>query len=672
MRKSCFIAVICVFSFQACEKGLIVEDTEYNNGFVENEIHCIVTAGLPSDQKAPETRVVLDGDSPSAPIVAQWQGSTSSFQDRFAIIGEDNDGGIAHVTDALRLVDETEDSVSGTFEFSFDKDYWIDDLDCRRFYALYPVRDYDSSYLSGNDYDNDNWLYRFSEQSGLFSDLTHNLFMVSPQIDLDNPSIEFQYGIAILRLSSLHIPDLVGRTVSNIKVKSNAIRDAIVFNSNCSFSDYYAAGNEICITGDYLISADGKISDNLYLVFFPSKDPIEYLYISVEIDGNMYYYSYSGNLSSFTAGKVYTLSGATLLFKDTSPDFAWYLNPVGENRYEISNAKEFLGFQKIVNGEEEALAVIGLEEADKFESKTVDIVAGSTIDLSEVSIPGVSWSPIVGFKGTLNGHNSSITGLYISGAYHYFGACLGLFETIESARIESLNVEGVFSINGCFNGSIGGLVANANQSSIINCSASISLSHSGGYGNRIGGIVGSLLGSSIIGSSDTSIIDIETQSLDSDYVGGVVGFSSSYSTICACSHFESPISVNARSYVGGVIGRENGDTRITACYNSGRITLGGQGGQIHGGGNVSAYPYVSSCYYTRSSSSVYTGANAYYGIGRYPGDSYDYGTQRVTDEASMNAACEDMNSKIDEWNSSNPTMQCSRRYHVENGQIVFN
>ena len=384
MRKSCFIAVICVFSFQACEKGLIVEDTEYNNGFVENEIHCIVTAGLPSDQKAPETRVVLDGDSPSAPIVVQWRGSTSSFQDRFAIIGEDNDGGIAHVTDALRLVDETEDSVSGTFEFSFDKDYWIDDLDYRWFYALYPVRDYDSSYYTGSDDDNENWLYRFSEQSGLFSDLTHNLFMVSPQIDLDNPSIEFQYGIAILRLSNLHIPDLIGKTVSNIKVKSNAIRDAIVFNSSCSFSDYYAAGNEISITGSFNVNSQGIIDDNIYIVFYPSSDSLEYLTLSLLVNGLKYSYSYSGSLTSFSAGKVYTLNGAELSYKDTSPDYNWYLNPMGEGHYLVSNAKEFLGFQRIVNGDEDALSIVGIEEADKFDSKIIDLVPESTIDLSDV------------------------------------------------------------------------------------------------------------------------------------------------------------------------------------------------------------------------------------------------------------------------------------------------
>ena len=55
-------------------------------------------------------------------------------------------------------------------------------------------------------------------------------------------------------------------------------------------------------------------------------------------------------------------------------------------------------------------------------------------------------------------------------------------------------------------------------------------------------------------------------------------------------------------------------------------------------------------------------------ISQYPMDS---GTHRVSDEAGMIAACDEMNSKIDEWNTSNPTIQCSRRYYVENNQIVF-
>lgn len=661
------LSIVFAFSTQACERYLISESVENSKDFVENEIHYLVSASMPSDKSVPETKVVLEGDSPSAPIVSKWQGSTSDFQDSFAILGYDRDGNIARVTNAVRLANETEDSITGTFEFSIDKDYWIEDLEYRYFYPFYPIRDYDLEYYTGSDDDNDNWVYKFSEQSGRFEDLTNNLFMTGPQIDLEDPSVEFQYGIAVLRLSNLCIPDLRDHSVSNIKVKSNAIKDALSY--RYSFKEYYAAGNEISITGGFTTNSSGVIEDNIYLVFYPSSESLDYLVISLESDGRKYSYEYSGGLTGFSAGKVYTLNGAELTYKDTSPDYDWYLNPISSNHYLISNAKDFLGFQKIVNGDEDALSFLGLENADKFESKTIDLVTGATIDLSEVLSPRESWIPIDGFKGIINGNGTTISNLYIDGSFHYMGAKIGLFASLENATINSLTVSGMISVNGCYNGYIGGLVADANQSSIINCSTSISLSHSGGYGNGVGGVVGRAQSSLIIGSSDTSSIQINTASGDSDYVGGVVGFSSSYSTLCACAHFESPVSVDARSYVGGVVGREHGDTRISACYKSGKITMGGQGGQIHGGGSTPAYPYVSSCYYTGSYSSL--GGNAYYGIGRYPGDSFDYGTQRVTDEAGMMAACEDMNAVIAEWNTNNPTMQSSRRYYVENSQIVF-
>lgn len=668
MKRLLCLAAVCSVAFQSCEKGLIKEKAEYNNEFVENEIHCIVTAGLPSDPRVPQTRVVLDGDSPSAPIVAQWRGSTSSFQDCFAIIGEDNDGGIAHVTDALRLVDETEDSVSGTFEFSFDKDYWIDDLDYRWFYALYPVRNYDSSYYTGSDDDNENWLYRFSEQSGLFSDLTHNLFMVSPRIDLDNPSIEFQYGIAILRLSNLRIPDLIGKAVSDIKVKSNAIRDAIVLNSRCSFSDYYAPSNEISITGSFNVNSQGIIDDNVYIVFYPLSDTIEYLSLSLEIDGRKYSYSYSGSLTNFTAGKVYTLSDAELTYRDASPEYNWYLNPIGENHYLISNAKEFLGFQKIVNGDEDALSVVGLEEADKFETKTIDLVPGSTIDLSDVLDTGENWIPIDGFRGSLNGCGATIANLFIGGSLQD-RANVGLFATIESARIESLVVKGKLPIEYCWLGHIGGLVGYSEQSDIINCSSEVNLTfkHSDyGGGDSMGGVVGRASRSNIIGCCDSSTI---TSNSDlEEYVGGVIGAANNRSSIIACSHFNTAVYVNnsSRSIVGGIVGGDGGDTTISACYNSGKISSGFRSGGQISGGSTNQPDKISSCYYSGESN------NAYSGVGINYGSSFDSGTQRVKSEAELIQACEDMNAAIDEWNSNDPTMHCSRRYYYENGQIVFN
>ena len=670
MRKSIYIAAVCVLSFQACEKGLIVEETEYNNGFVENEIRCLVTAGLPSEQRYPETRVVLDGDSPSSPIVAQWQGSSIDYQDKFAILGYDSSGNIAHITNASRLAEETDDSITGTFEFSIDKDYWIEDLEFRSFYPFYPIKNYDVLYYTGSDDDKDNWVYKFSEQTGHFDDLTNNLFMTGPRLDIDDPYVEFQYGIAILRLSNLSIPGLEGQTVSRIKVRSNAIRDAVSY--RYTFSDYYAAGNEISLNGSFLVNANGLIEESIYLVFYPSSELLQYFSISLESNGKEYFYSYSGALSSFATGKVYSLNGAKLTYRDTSPDYNWYLNPSGEDLYFISNAKEFLGFQRIVNGDESALSIVGIEEADKFESKTIELASGSTIDLSDILNPGENWIPIDGFKGTLKGHGASIVNLYIDGSFHYNGAKIGLFAYLENASIESLTVSGVLDANGCYNGSIGGIVGYCYQSSILNCTTSLSILHSGGYGNSVGGLAGRSMGSFIVGCVDFSTINVITDSRDTDYVGGIAGYCyySLYSKIVGCAHFSGQVRSTEISRVGGILGHDpDGRNEIIACYNNATIR-GTRPGQILGGcGLGKGSPRITSSYYSGD-------GDAYHGVGSLNGtgsinDMYDYGTQGVHQETEMTAACDDMNTKIDEWNSSNPSMQCSRRYYFDNGQIVF-
>ena len=51
--------------------------------------------------------------------------------------------------------------------------------------------------------------------------------------------------------------------------------------------------------------------------------------------------------------------------------------------------------------------------------------------------------------------------------------------------------------------------------------------------------------------------------------------------------------------------------------------------------------------------------------------SYDYRTQHVTGEESSLSACEDMNAKIQEWNTTNPTMTCLRTYRYSDSRIVF-
>lgn len=672
MKRICFPICALLLCLQACNS--VIDDTDIQTDEI-NVTHFLLSAGLPSD-KDPGSKVILEGDTPSSPIILKWQGSTSDFREQFAIIGYDSDGNIAHVTDASRLAEETEDSTTGTFDFSFDTAYWIDDLEYRSFYALYPYRPYDAIYLSGNDNDKDNWVFKFAEQTGHFEDITQNLFMTSDRIDLEEPDIQFQYGIAILRLSGLTVPEMAGQTISNIKIKSNAIKDAISY--RYTISDYYAAGNEITISGEYPVNADGLVEENLYAVFFPTSNTIDYLSLTLTIEGTNYSYAYDGNLEKFVAGKVYSLKNAVLEKKNKTPDYGWYLNPVGQDSYLISNAREFLGFARIVNGETDALSVVGRDAADQFESKVIALQDNATIDLSDVLDVGESWIPIKGFKGNLKGNGATISNLYIGGNFsNYSPKQIGLFGSIESASISSLTVTGIIDGNGCFNGYIGGLTGDAVESCFVNCTTEIQINHTGGYGNHIGGLAGRLVkqnyptNSNVVGCLDKSAITISTMSRDTDYVGGIVGRTAgSDSYIIACSHQENTLSVNSNSFVGGIVGIESNSSlaTISGCYKSGTIS-GSYGGHIHGGcyrGTTSSSLRVSSCYYSGTGSSY-----IYAGIGNYGGNPFNYGTQSVGNEQSMLSACEDMNAVIAEWNTNHPDLVCNRQYSVRDNQIVF-
>ena len=92
--------------FSSCTHELLESPEDIN----DNLVHCVFTAGVPSDSSYPTTRVALEGDAASQPIIVKWKGSSSNFRDSFALIEHDEDGGISRYT-ASRLSNETEDDV---------------------------------------------------------------------------------------------------------------------------------------------------------------------------------------------------------------------------------------------------------------------------------------------------------------------------------------------------------------------------------------------------------------------------------------------------------------------------------------------------------------------------------------------------------------------------------
>ncbi|HCT30205.1 MAG TPA: hypothetical protein DIW31_05620, partial [Bacteroidales bacterium] len=226
------------------------------------------------------------------------------------------------------------------------------------------------------------------------------------------------------------------------------------------------------------------------------------------------------------------------------------------------------------------------------------------IDLSTATPSITTWNdrpytygwPMIGsnristyFRGSYDGQNHFVKGLYISGT---FGYC-GLFGDISNASIKNLGiVDANISITGGIaeQKCIGGLVGNAYASTIENCystgNVSSQYANIGGLIGKIengssvkycysscivsisgymvygaGGLVGYSIGSSITNSFSTGNI---TGGTDTDYLGGLIGLNIESITVSNCY---SKGAVSGSGYgIGGLIGYHNGGSPSSNCF----------------------------------------------------------------------------------------------------------
>lgn len=635
-----------------------------------NLVSCTIKAEIPGS-----TKVAIEGDAASQPITVSWKASSSDFRDSFALVYDDDGFLIKNI--AYRLASEVDDSPNGTFEATVP--------DGELLYALYPAKNYDSIFNSGRDYDKNNWVYSMEGQSGKFEDVPDYLFMtgdssvkaVDGELDLN---MHFNYEVAILRLSGLKIPDLAGKDISGITLKSNAIASKASW--RYSFNSYSGADTQIITSGTFHVGDDGTISDNVYIVFFPSNQTISTCAIVLSYNDKVYSYIYDGSLSSFTKGKVYTLKNKTLQ-SISSPAYDWYLHPIAAGQYEISTAEDLKGFANLVNGDPVALATVSEDSAIDFSGSFVRIADGiSEIDLSTVCGVTANWEPINGFAGTFDGNGATVSHLYFNGAIPMISkTAIGLFGNVKCATIMNLSVTGIINTSAGYDCNIGGIVGymsgnykdDAPHPAVLkNCNSNVSINHfpssSSAY---VGGVVGRAGNyADILGCSSTSSIQM---SISDEYtlycVGGIAGITDGgWVNIVGCSHSTGELKAwnNNAFYpaVGGIIGFNNGSGsfKIISCYNSSNVVAYKPGMILGSYGIGAGTPNISSSYYTGTERGI--------GLIQYAngGNTYDAGTTKVTDTS---IAITSMNTGIHEWNTANPSYQCSRFYSLINGEITL-
>ena len=290
-----------------------------------------------------------------------------------------------------------------------------------------------------------------------------------------------------------------------------------------------------------------------------------------------------------------------------------------DNPYKISSAEELREFAKLVNDDE----------------TTAYAVLTDDIDLNNQP-----WTPIGSdsrpYRGTFDGANYTISGLYIDSNADY----QGLFGYVSgSGKVQNLSVSGSGTVENCYNtgtvtgtddyaggfvgynsgtvencyntgnisGGISGGVVGDNRGTVENCYNTSSVS-----GRYVGGVVGHSSGGISASASVTNCYNTGEVSGGED-VGGVVGHTSINSSVTNCYNIgevSGPDSVNGETTVnvGGVVGYNIRST-VENCYNTGTVTGSGDRSNVGGvvGYNISGN--VTGCYFLKDTAGSGIGVN---------------------------------------------------------------
>lgn len=210
-----------------------------------------------------------------------------------------------------------------------------------------------------------------------------------------------------------------------------------------------------------------------------------------------------------------------------------------ENPYQISTAAELYWFADKVNNDNA-----------NYSSKNAVLIADIDLEGSATN----TWTPIGNtinqFKGTFDGGEHKITGLYISKS----GNSNGLFGYLGSGGvIKNLGVDGSVHITG---NNIGG-VCGYNEGTITGC-----------YNN--GAVTGKGATGGVCGYNEGTMENCYNKGAVNGYdeVGGVCGHSEGTITNC----YNTGNVIGTYRFTGGVCGRTGAKTTITCCYNTGAVT----------------------------------------------------------------------------------------------------
>ena len=250
---------------------------------------------------------------------------------------------------------------------------------------------------------------------------------------------------------------------------------------------------------------------------------------------------------------------------DNGCSYDWYYDHRNERDLYISNASELFGLTSLVANGYEML------------SKTIHLTR-------DINLAGITWTPIGyyghTFRGSFNGHNHTITGLFRTEYTDYNG----LFGKVSGGTICNLAVRGTIAGDD----HVGGIVGQLYYGHLCNIYSEVSINNCTDV--MEGGICGEVCRGGLV---DHCTQNAPVRSTDYDaYRGGIVGYSNGLIRYCVN---KADITHNW-DYGGGIVGRVN-DGKVEFCVNHGTVSGGGRADYIGGiAGGSTGGSVVIGCY----------------------------------------------------------------------------
>ena len=329
----------------------------------------------------------------------------------------------------------------------------------------------------------------------------------------ENLPVKFKHKIAVLRLAGLTFTGLADGNATEISISGTGLKTQGMLTVPSGLSAYTVAANGddgiIATSGSFAIGGNGKLTENVYICFFPGQ--VTGLKVTATVGSDSYEYSYAGSVKDFAEGQMYTLTDAEMT--KASAGAADKFDNEGQPGVDGSEDYPY----KIATPAQLALLATRVnDENSTWGDKCYELTA-------DIDLKNAEWTPIGNdghtFNGVFDGGAHTISGLKISS-----GKFVGLFGAISEAQIYGVSVEGDVTANQ-LTARVGGIIGKAEGNVIVvACSFSGSVK-STAYTYSIGGIVGSCNGGGIVGCCSTlTTLSADTGGLTAGNKGGICGY----------------------------------------------------------------------------------------------------------------------------------------------------